>query len=280
MSLEDNISEQTIKSGFQNKPLITNESNTARPSLWSQLKKNGPTMLSSLFVNLLEKRQSNGRLTARRNFKLPPLLTMTPTRRESFLRELADPTWPLRKLTRSLPRGVGGKVLWDQCLDKFIPTPRAVWLAKCIGAHDLRAIKRKSATSTSAVNSEAKGVKEWTMHVEQFIKGAISTTSDAQWKTKVDYVLRLSAHLFSDRLLDEDHFLDWILASLETSSFDYLPVWLLLVRIYTKPIISSRRRGRRLVEALLSHLERQDYPADIDDLLHPVLQMVEDMLSM
>jgi mediator of RNA polymerase II transcription subunit 12 len=279
MSFEDNISEQTIKSGFQNKPLITNESNTARPSLWSQLKKNGPTMLSSLFVNLLEKRQSNGRLTAPWNFKLPPLLTMTPTRRESFLHELADPTWPLRKLMRSLPRGVGGKVLLDQCLDKFIPTPRAVWLAKCIGAHDLRAIKRKSTTSTSAANSEAKWVKEWTMHVEQFIKAAISAVGDANWKSKVDYVLRLSAHLFSGRLLDEDHFLDWILTSLETSTFDQLPVWLLLVRIYTKPIVSSRRRGKRLAEALLCHLDEQDYSADFDDLTQPVIQMVQDTLS-
>jgi mediator of RNA polymerase II transcription subunit 12, fungi type len=235
-------------------------------------------MVSSLFVNLLEKRQTNGRLTAPSNFKLPPRLTMTTTRRETFIRELADPTCPLRKLTRSLPHGIGGKGLLDQCLDKWIPIPRAVWLAKCIGAHDLRAIKRKSANTTSATTSEAKWVKEWTIHVEQFIKNVVTTVKDPNWKAKVDYVLRFAAHLFADRLLEEDHFLDWLLTSLETSNLEQLPFWILLVRIYEKSITSNRRRGQRLTEALLSHLLKQNYPSVLDECLTPVITMIEGLL--
>lgn len=276
--LEDNIAEQTVKTGFQNKPLITNESNTARPSLWTQMKKNGPSTLSSIFVSLLEKRQANGKLSAPSTFKLPPRITMTLARKASFFKELGDASWPLRKLARSIPHGIGGKVLLDQFLEGFVPTPRAVWLIKCIGSHELRLLKRKSAPNTTAMSGEAKWIKDWTGQVEQFLKAVIPSVGEGDWKKRIDYALRLSAHLFSDRLLDEDHFLDWILLSLSTATLENLPVWLLLVRIYSKSIIRSRRRGKRLAEVLLNHLYQNDYSENDDDLLGPVLKLVQDTL--
>jgi mediator of RNA polymerase II transcription subunit 12 len=277
-NVEDNISEQTIKNGFQNKSLITNESNTARPSVWSQLRKTGPSFLSSLFVHLLEKRQSQGRITTTSTFKLPPRLTMTTTRREAFLRELADPTWPLRKLTRSVPHGIGGKVLLELCLDKLIPISRAVWLAKCIGAHEIRILRRKATTIAVAQAAEAKWVKEWTIAVENLLRTTLNDITQSHWKIKADYLLRLSAQLFSSRLIDEDHFLDWILATSESNMLDHLPIWLLLVRTYFKPLRSNRFRGRRLAEILFNCLVQLGYSKVDDERFRSVFLNIQDLL--
>lgn len=67
--------------------------------------------------------------------------------------------------------------------------------------------------------------------------------------------IRLSTQLYTERLLDQDHFLDWLLLSLETTELDKLPIWLLLMKIYWQDLVAVRRRGRRLAETLLSHLD-------------------------
>jgi mediator of RNA polymerase II transcription subunit 12 len=272
------MSEQTAKSGFQNKPLITNESNTARPQLWPFLKnKGGPQTLSSLFINLIDKRQTVGRVSGSSTFKPPPRVTMSNTRRESFLGELADPTFPMRKLNRSVPHTINGRVLLDQCLNKNIPIPRAVWLAKCIGANDFRAFKRKSATGAATMGSEAKWIKDWTIHVEQFLKSIVGSVGEPDWKSKIDYAIRLASHLFSEHLLDDEHYLEWLLSTLETASSQQLPIWLLFVQIYWSALTSARKRGLRLAESLLNHLEQLTGESS-DDILGPIISKVESLI--
>jgi mediator of RNA polymerase II transcription subunit 12, fungi type len=280
---EDNLSEQTVKTGFQNKPLITNESNTARPSVYHHLRNKGTQSLSALFVSLLEKRQAANRVAAPSTFKLPPRLTMSISRREAFLKELADPSRPLRKLNRSVPHGISGRVLLDQCLSRKIAVPRATWLAKCIGAHDIRAIKRKSAAATgttaasssaSTMSSEAKWIKEWTVQVQNFIKSAFSGAGQPDWKVNLDYVIRFSTNLFYEKLLDEEHFLDWLLLSFETSSVEQMPIWMLFLQIYWKDLTSTRKRGKRMAEALLLHIEQASVN-NFDGILNPVVNKAE-----
>ncbi|KAF2675007.1 hypothetical protein BT63DRAFT_26410 [Microthyrium microscopicum] len=277
--VEDIMNEQSIKSGFQNKSAINNESNTARPSLWSHLKKQGgPQNLSSLFVSLLEKRQVAGRVSGSSTFKPPPRLAMSNTRREAFLHELADPTWPLRKLNRSVPSTIVGRVLLDQCLSKNIPIPRAIWLAKCNGANEMRALKRKSTTGTTTMGSETRWIKDWTVQVEQFLQSVIHNVGEADWKTQVDYAIRLSSHFFSEHLLDNEHYLDWLLKSIETCTTQHLPIWLLLVQIYWPSLTGYRRRGCRLAESFLAHLEK--IKADeSDDLLAPIIDKLEALIT-
>jgi mediator of RNA polymerase II transcription subunit 12 len=65
---------------------------------------------------------------------------------------------------------------------------------------------------------------------------------------------RLSAHLYSEHLLDREHFLDWLLLSLETCPIFRAPTWLLLTQVYWTDLLSSRRFGRRLVAAMCCHL--------------------------
>lgn len=68
--------------------------------------------------------------------------------------------------------------------------------------------------------------------------------------------LRLITHLYTEHLLDQDHYLDWLIASFRDSDLDTLPIWLLVTRIHQQDILQHRQRGRRLAEALLKHLDK------------------------
>lgn len=144
-------------------------------------------MLSSVFAAALEKRQNHSMVTAPSTFKPPPRVTLTDNKREAWLRDLANPSVPLRKLSRTIPHGIRGKSLLDQCLNKGIPVSRAVWLAKCVGANEIRAFKRKGTSGTLALGLEAKWVRDWTATVQQFLEGVLGACGSAQWKMKMTY---------------------------------------------------------------------------------------------
>ncbi|XP_014561082.1 hypothetical protein COCVIDRAFT_22785 [Bipolaris victoriae FI3] len=252
-SAEDNLSEALVKAGVSNKPQIMNESNTARPSLINNLKnKSGLSTLSTLFVAVLEKRQQTGRLQAPNTFKPPPRLTLRDSTREQWLHDLANPTTGLRRLSRTIPHGLTGKVLLEQCLNKNIPLPRALWLAKCVGINELRAHKRKGQAGTVTWG------RGWTSSVEQFIDGVIGGIGQGDWKPRITYALQLATHLYKEHLLDDDHFLDWIVNGLDTCASERLFIWLLVVSIshYWADVTCCRRRGKRLAESLLNQLDR------------------------
>ncbi|KAL9084688.1 MAG: hypothetical protein Q9165_007936 [Trypethelium subeluteriae] len=254
---EDALTEQVVKHGFSDKPSNPqHETNTARPSLWSHLKsKQGLQTLSSLLVTVLEKRQAVGHITTGSTFKPPPRITMPDTRRETWLRDLANPNVPVRRQSKHVPHGIKGKALLEQCLNKNIPIPRAVWLVKCIGANEIRGLKRRGVSGAFAMGGELKWVKEWTVFVQQFIDSLISLCGQQDWQQKMQYGTRLATQIFEERLLDREQYLDWLLTSLETTKLHQLPMWLLLAQIYWRSLISNRQRGKRLAEALLGHLD-------------------------
>lgn len=66
--------------------------------------------------------------------------------------------------------------------------------------------------------------------------------------------IRLSANLYSEHLLDRGHYLDSVLTSFESSNFDTIPIWILVLQIVWKDLVEYRKYGRRLVEALLEKL--------------------------
>lgn len=183
------LNEQAAKQGHYDRTQVSqNESNTARPSLYAQLRhRSGLQVLSSVFAAALEKRQTSSKLSAASTFKPPPRVTLTDNKREAWLRDLANPNVPLRRLSRTIPHGVRGKLLLDQCLSKSIPIGRAVWLAKCVGANEIRAFKRKGTSGTLALGLEVKWIRDWTTNVHLFIEGVLSGCGDPQWKAKVAY---------------------------------------------------------------------------------------------
>lgn len=54
--------------------------------------------------------------------------------------------------------------------------------------------------------------------------------------------------------------MDWLLSCLESSSYARLPMWILVVQIYWKDILSLRKYGRRLAVCLLSHQQGVGFP--------------------
>jgi mediator of RNA polymerase II transcription subunit 12 len=186
---EDQFSESVIRQGYFDKSQMTqNETGTAKAHIFPALKhKSGLQTLSSLFTSLLAQRRAHGQITSASTFKPPPRVTVTDTKREMWLKDLANPTISLRRLSRSIPHGIRGKVLLDQSLSKNIPIERAVWLAKCVGANELRSFRRKGVSGTFAMGGEAKWIRDFTVCVEQFVESIIGTCGEKDFKTKINY---------------------------------------------------------------------------------------------
>lgn len=186
---EDHFTQTFIQNGYFDKaPVERAETGSAKGSIYPSLKhKSSLYALSTVFSGLLASRRTNGQITAPSTFKPPPRVTLTDTKREAWLKELANPTTSLRKLSRTIPHGIRGKGLLDQCLNKNVPTDRAVWLAKCVGALEIRAFKRKGVNSAIVMGGETKWIRDWTIFVEQFVDGVVASFGDSEWKTKVNY---------------------------------------------------------------------------------------------
>ncbi|KAI1260354.1 transcription mediator subunit Med12 [Xylariaceae sp. FL1019] len=282
---EDQFSDHIIRVGYFDKApsQATQETGSARNSLFPALKqKSGLHTLSNIFTSILSQRRHIGQISSASTFKPPPRVTLTDTKREVWLRDLANSAIPLRRLSRTIPHGIRGRVLLDQCLNKNVPTDRAVWLAKCVGANEIRAFKRKGVNNTFGMGGEVKWIRDWTLCVEQFVDAVVNAFHENDWKSKVTYAIRLAAHLYAEHLVDRDHYMEWLVASLESSNEAKLPMWLLMVQIYWKDMLKMRRHGRRLVAAMVSH-HCSIYDSPDRDILMPLSNqlgiLVETLLS-
>lgn len=269
------MNESTAKNGFYDKPLsFLNESAGARSSIWSGLKiKTGFDSLSSVFLAALHLQQAHGRTMGSSVFKPPPRVTLTDAKREAWLSYLANPAIPLRRLSRTIPHGIRGKLLLDQCLSKVVPLSRAIWLIKCVGANEIRAFRRKGASGAFTVGGEAKWTTDWTSNIEQFLLENINDLDEKRdgWGITYRFAfamklqcqstkhypdrIRLATQMYKERLMDQGQYLDWLIRSIGESETDHLWVWLLLLNIHLPDIVVYRRGGASLVQGLLHHFK-------------------------
>lgn len=256
---EDVLNENVIKGGYFDKIAGTNQSetNTAKSSIWPSLsQKNhaGLSALSYMYVAVMEKRQALGKCIAPSTFKPPPRLAVQEAKRAKWLEDLADPAVALRRLSKTIPHGIKGKLLMEQCLSKFIPLHRAMWLVRGVGMHELRAFRRKGFNEAQAASGEVKWVHEWTANVTQFLEDIMAACGQPDWQRKLNYAVKLATALFSEKLLDADYYLDWIVSSLADSTIERLPIWVILTKIHWTDLMMFGRRGRRLAKGVLGHL--------------------------
>ncbi|KAF3941471.1 hypothetical protein ABW19_dt0209863 [Dactylella cylindrospora] len=195
---EDHVSEHAARNGFSDK-VHSGEQGSAKNLLTPLIKKSvGVDTVSALFVTVLEKRQLLGRITDPSSFKFPPRVTLPPQKKELWLKELANPSIPLRKLSRTIPHGLRGKELLDECTLKNIPLLRALWYVRCVGANELRSLRRKGAGSL-VMGNEPKWLREWTQGVVQYLERGLAecgkeppsaSTPDGKssWKTRMTYM--------------------------------------------------------------------------------------------
>ncbi|RMD40578.1 hypothetical protein DV735_g4566, partial [Chaetothyriales sp. CBS 134920] len=263
--LEDNLSAENVKTGYFDRPPnpAEKETNTARVSVYNALKHHqGIETLSTLFSMVLEAKNKFCLITSASTFKPPPRVTLAEAKRRSWIGDLANTNVPLRKLSRTIPQGIRGQGLLDQCIQNKVPLSRAIWFAKCVGANEIRTLKRKGTTPQAAVGTEAKWIREWTVNVEQFVEKIVDQAGQPSWRPDIQYGLRLATRLYLENLLDRDHYLDWALKSFTLSKDEQLPSWLLVVQIYKQDMVKFRKRGRMLAEALLNKCTRmRDRPS-------------------
>ncbi|PHH85602.1 hypothetical protein CDD83_192 [Cordyceps sp. RAO-2017] len=271
---EDEWSPEAIQKGTWDRG-SQNETASARLAVLPALKqKSGLNALSTIFMGVMNQRRFRGQILTPSTFKPPPRVTLTDTKREVWLKDLANSNISLRRLSRTIPHGIRGRTLLDQCLNKSVPTERAVWLAKCVGANEIRAFKRKGAGGAFVMGGESKWVRDWTVFVEQFLEAVVSAFGEADWKARVTYAIRLATSLYSEHLLDRDHYLDWVISSLENSPQSKIPMWILIAQITWADLVRSRKHGRRLAYTLLGQLNVIHNDPDRDILVQLSSQLI------
>ena len=63
-------------------------------------------------------------------------------------------------------------------------------------------------------------------------------------------------HIYTEHLIDKEHFLEWAITSFHNSNLNLLPSWFLVLQGQLDDIVHQLRLGRRLVEALLEQLNK------------------------
>ncbi|KAJ9609974.1 RNA polymerase II mediator complex subunit [Cladophialophora chaetospira] len=251
---EDILSDTNVKSGYFDKPPNPTEKelHTARVPLYNAFKhKSGVDSLSVLFSLVLEQKSQHDPISSVSTFKPPPRVTLTEIKRKSWIADLANVDVQLRRLSRTIPQGIRGQALLDQCLQSNVPLSRAIWFAKCVCANEIRTLKRKGTTPAITVGAESKWLREWTINVEQFLESHLAQSNLPEWKANIQYALRLTTRLYLENLLDRDHYLDWVLRSFTIADSGRTPFWLMVTHIYKQDLSQFRRRGSRLVQTLI-----------------------------
>jgi mediator of RNA polymerase II transcription subunit 12 len=135
----------------------------------------------------------------------------------------------------------------------------------------MRSHKRKGQAGTIT------WVKGWTSAVQQFLDSTIATIGQQDWKPRITYALQLATSLYKEHLLEDDQFLDWILKNIDNCPPERLFLWLLITSLYGQDLTASRRRGKRLADALLSHANKL-YQFGEEIQASPLLEYLEKIL--
>lgn len=324
---EDTLAIQNLQKGWNPVPTVTNEYTPARTAMLPIFKQRSSFYALSYFMlGAMDIKERRNRITSNSTFKPPPRVTLTEQKKEAWLRDLANPAVPLRRLSRTIPHGTRNRSLLEQCCTKSIPIPRAVWFARCVGANELRGLKRKGSSQAGPV-TEAQWIHEWTDQVTEFIEKVIkdcsgtnnpvapnlpvvtsptNTSSSSSpntqskgkpapkaynsptssisklttyhpthlpWKSKMEYMIKLSTSMFLEDLLDKPLFLKWCVVNFQRCKLDELPIALLFLRLYWNDIIQSRILSQRLALALLERLAELSTPNYVR---HPTFTVVRD----
>lgn len=197
-------------------------------------------------------------------FKPPPRVMITESRRDAWLSELANPSIPLRKLGRTVPHDLKGKVLLGQLYKKKVPIGRALWLIKCVGASELKTLKRKHTREPKDKGkaAEIEWLQDWTSDVIDFVETSMdrfpqNPTSDLvkRWDAQITYAVALAIQLLQESLIDTQYFNNWLTQSLQTADIRRVPVLLLLTNMIWPSLQTNKRMIKHVLKALCTRYE-------------------------
>lgn len=174
---EDDMSQLAVRKGFTARNYVRNEALSAHDSIYSRL--NSPAILRSLSSWMDEVAQRRHELdrahVAASQYKPPSRVTLNDAKLANYVKDLADPTVPLARLSRNVPHGFRGEKLFEMlwaggALPATIPAAssssttaaaaaaaaatrrsveisRAVWFIRALGAAELSSLRNKSAAT-------------------------------------------------------------------------------------------------------------------------------------
>ena len=257
--IEDQLNEQVLKDGFISKPKVSNELGTAKPSLLPHLRNgDGLRNLSQLFLIALDGKRKSCAITSPSTFKPPPRVTLTDARKSAWFADLANNLVPLRRLSRTIPHGIRGKLLLDQCVSHQVPISRTLWLVKCVGANELRAFRRKGISSSVISDNEQKWIQDWTFHVLDFLW----TLSQSQPTLVVlSHAIQVVMCIYAEGLINQSQFIDHILSKIGDGPYPEMALYLGVVQTWLPEIVSGHRHSQKLAAACIDILHsHQDIP--------------------
>ena len=79
----------------------------------------------------------------------------------------------------------------------------------------------------------------------------------------------MTFHIYSEHLIDQDHFLDWMINAFNDANSDTLPIWLLIIQIFLDDLPIYRRRGKSLALAISEQLCKVRYNLLVDSSCPP-----------
>ncbi|GAA6002935.1 hypothetical protein JCM10207_001905 [Rhodosporidiobolus poonsookiae] len=164
---EDQMTEQVVKAGFASKGIVQAESFSAHQHIYDKLKTTDLLgNLSRLVSAVQAKAQSSLPSYGASTFRLPSRITLTDSKREAWFSDLANPSVPLSKLSRSVPHGYKGERGLDMLAHRKVDIPRAVWFVRAFGGVEIQSL----AKSRSLPVAISLYTSEFTTVVSEFVR--------------------------------------------------------------------------------------------------------------
>ncbi|GAA6061332.1 hypothetical protein JCM10212_003222 [Sporobolomyces blumeae] len=164
---EDQLTEAAVKSGYTAKLPIQADTFSAHGHVLDNLKaKDMLGNLSRLVTAVQARREANLPTYGPSTFRLPSRITLTDSKRETWFSDLANPSVPLSKLSRSVPHGYKGEKGLDMLSARKVEVSRAVWFVRAFGGVEIQSLAKSRPVSTAI----AQYTQEFTTVVCEFVR--------------------------------------------------------------------------------------------------------------
>ncbi|KAI8049845.1 transcription mediator complex subunit Med12-domain-containing protein [Syncephalis plumigaleata] len=272
---EYQLNTQVIQQGYKATAILENESMSARNILCDHWKNtNTLTALEEFLTDVARQQTRSTRLPRESSWRPPTKYRVSDLKKEQWLLDLSNVSVPLHALAHSIPTGLKGEKLLEALATRQPPLVRAIWSIKVTSLADLDTgstftlsleLKNTLAQFLEAQLAELAGGPRTTSTPSMgYMTGRMvgnafrpwqNEESRNRWTSRWWYSTRLAESLHNEGLVDQRHFLKWILDRLATSGLEQTVVLLPLVLALLDDIIRSRALSRILINALLEKLQ-------------------------
>ncbi|OAV99322.1 hypothetical protein PTTG_04592 [Puccinia triticina 1-1 BBBD Race 1] len=289
---EDAITKSLVQWGFSAQMLVSTESFSAHQMIYKKITDEATFNVSSSALSaLIEARRRDYAISSydtESTIKVPGRVTLNEQKRENWLRELADNSVPLLKLSKNVPHGFKGEKLLEMLVTRKIDSTRATWYIRLIGLNEINAQRNKNELShiryTLSFTSDVcqflyKQLSEVTVPLQMNLSSSTtslittssrlaamnvrskprsSTLSDPEtrkhWVAKWNQSRMLLKRLYFESLLDQPTFFKWLIDQLKTANLAQINFLLEIHHSVLERFSLSSNLVRGFVEACLSQI--------------------------